>query len=341
MHPASAPAPQVERIRSLLATPRTIAITTHYNPDGDALGSSLGLAHVLRDLGHTVNVVLPNLPPPNLHWMPGFAGVLVWERERDRCEKAIGACEVLFCLDFNRPDRVGGLEASLARAPIKVLIDHHRDPDGFAQVTISDITACATSQMVFDLLAAMGLADRVNAAAATCLYTGIMTDSGSFRFSSTTPHTLHVAAELMQRGAEPERIHSAVMDDNTADRMRLLGFTLSERMQVLPDLGAVVMWLGLDDLARFNYKPGDTEGFVNYGLGIRGMRLAAFLMERPDMVKLSLRSKGTLPVNELLAAHFQGGGHANAAGGRAVGPLQEVVGRLLKELPPFLARYPA
>lgn len=327
-------------LKAALAQPINIAITTHYNPDGDALGSSLGLARVLAISGHTVNVVLPNTPSVDLHWMPGYSGCVAGDTAKQHAERLMRECDLLFCLDFNRPDRVNGLEAALLAAKDKVLIDHHRDPAPFARINFSDTRACATAQMVYDVLVALGLADLIDEEVATCLYTGILTDSGSFRFSSTTPHTMHVAAELMARGAVPDRIYSAIMDNNTVDRMRLFGFALSERMEHFPELHASLIVLSKEDLARFNYRQGDTEGLVNQGLTIRGNRLAAFIVERPEVVKLSMRSKGPIPVNEFLAAHFKGGGHANAAGGHSDLPLSDVVGIFKRELPAFLQKHP-
>ena len=340
MHFPSAPAAAVASLRELLARPRSIAIVTHFNPDGDALGSSFGLCSVLKKLGHKAVVVLPNTPPQNLHWMPGYAEALAFDKDKETSERTVRESELLFCLDFNKPDRVGNLEAALRAATTKVLIDHHRHPDTFAAVSFSDIQACSTAQMVFDIVSALGHAELIDADAATCLYTGIMTDSGSFRFSSTTPHTLEVAAELMGRGVVPERIHEAIMDDNTEMRLKLLGFALNDRLTVYPELRTAVIVLSNDDLTRYNYQPGDTEGLVNYGLSIRGVRMAAFIVERPDIVKLSLRSKGALPVNEFLTQHFNGGGHGNAAGGHAKEPLASVVERFLRELPAFLSAHP-
>ncbi len=338
----SAPAAAVTSLRELLAQPRSIAIVTHFNPDGDALGSSFGLCSVLKKLGHKAVVVLPNTPPQNLQWMPDYADAIAWDKNKEASERTVRESEVLFCLDFNKPDRVGSLETALRAAPTKVLIDRHRHPDDFAAVSFSDVSACSTAQMVFDIVSALGHADLIDADSATCLYTGIMTDSGSFRFSSTTPHTLEVAGELMKRGVVPERIHEAIMDDNTELRLKLLGFALNERLTLYPELRTALIVLSNDDLTRYNYQPGDTEGLVNYGLSIRGVRMAAFIVERPDVVKLSLRSKGNLPVNEFLTKHFSGGGHGNAAGGHAKEePLASVVERFLRELPAFLAAHPA
>lgn len=340
MHFPSAPADMIKALASLLERPRSISIISHMNPDPDALGSSLGLAGVLRKAGHQVQVVMPNTPSGDMHWMPGSAGILCHDRDRVGSEKALRECELLFCLDFNRPDRVGEAEGALRAAPLRVLIDHHRDPDAFTSITFSDTNAPATAQMIVDIVCALGHEAHIDNDAATNLYTGILTDTGSFRFSSTTPHTLRVGAKLMELGAVPERIHSALSDNNTVDRLRLLGFALSERLVVYPELKAAVISLSASDLARFNFRPGDTEGLVNYGLSISGMRLAALVIERPEQVRLSLRTKGKLPVNLFLGEHFNGGGHANASGGHMKGPLQVVLDKLMQELPAFIARYP-
>lgn len=336
----SADDPALLQLRELLSVPRNCVIVTHYNPDGDALGSSFGLLGALRALGHAAQVVLPNTAPSNLHWMPGYSTVLAADVESDRAKGVISNADVLFCLDFNRPDRVGGLEESLRCSPFKVLIDHHQRPDGFARIAFSDTDSCSTCQMVFDILVALKAEEHIDRDMATCLYTGIMTDSGSFRYSSTTPHTMRVAAALMEKGAVPDQVFSAVMDDNSEHRLKLLGFTLAERMKVHPELATSVITLGQKDLERFHFKPGDTEGFVNYGLSIRGIRLAAFFVERSDRVKISLRSKGKLPVDRFLAAHFDGGGHANAAGGQSTSSLSDVVERFMELLPPFIAAHP-
>lgn len=340
MHFPSAPPASVKDLGTMLSGPKRCAIVTHYNPDGDAIGSSLGLQHVLRKAGHSVTVVLPNTPPAFLHWLPGFSSCIPFTERGAEALAAIAEADVLFCLDFNRTDRVGGLEQAVKDAPVKVLIDHHQDPEAFAQVTFSDTTACATSQMVVDIVHALGYAQYLDADAATCLYTGIVTDSGSFRFSSTTPHTMRVAADLMDRGVVITRVHESIMDDNRLSRLKLLGFTLNERMEVLPELGTAIISLSMADLQRFDFQPGDTEGFVNYGLSIRGIRLAAFFVQRPDMVKVSLRSKGDLAVDRFVKEHFNGGGHRNAAGGQTKESLTEAVARFHALLPTFIANHP-
>lgn len=335
------PTQAVDALRDLLSAPRRVAVVTHHNPDGDAMGSGLGWCRLLRAAGHDAVLVLPNTPAHFLHWLPGFEEALACDQERDVALARVRDCEVLFCLDFNRLDRIGELQEAAEAAPVRVLIDHHRDPsDGF-QVVFSDISASSTCQLVHDIALALGWEELIDTDTATCLYTGLMTDSGSFRFSSTSAHTHRVAAALLAKGVEPDQVYEAVMDDNPEHRLRLLGFTLSERLTVHPELGTAVIRLSAEDLARHEFHPGDTEGFVNYGLSIRGVRLAAFFMQRGDEVKISLRSKGDLPVNEFLSAHFSGGGHRNAAGGRSTLGLDRTVARFLELLPAFMEAHPA
>ncbi|MBL7951542.1 MAG: DHH family phosphoesterase [Flavobacteriales bacterium] len=340
MSSPTVPAEELEKLREMLAKPRRIAIVSHYNPDGDAIGSSVGLMHILRAAGHSAKVVLPNTPADFLDWLPGRSEALCFDRSPDASLSTIRTSDMVLCLDFNQLDRIGGLEDAVRGAKVKVLIDHHQQPGDFAAVIFSDITASSTCQMVYDIALGLGLDEHIGLEAATCLYTGMVTDSGSFRFRSTTPHTMRVAADLMERGVAIDAIHSSIADTNSADRLRLLGFTLSERMTVLPDLRTTVIGLNKDDLKRFNFRTGDTEGFVNYGLSIKGMRLAAFFMERPDVIKISLRSKGDLPVDRFLKEHFEGGGHANAAGGQSKESLEVAVQRFMSLLPAFLAAHP-
>jgi phosphoesterase RecJ-like protein len=288
-----------------------------------------------------VDVVLPNTTPGFLNWLPGHADVILFDKQRARAEAVLQQADAVFCLDFNRLDRVGSAEASLRAVSHRVLIDHHQDPEDMAEIRFSDTSAPATCQMIYDIICAMGHVELIDVNVATCLYTGLVTDTGSFRFRSTTPHTMRVAADLMERGVRIDEVHSAITDDNSPDRLRLLGFMLTERMTVLPEMGTALISLSLDDLHRFNFSPGDTEGFVNYGLSIRGIRLAAFFVERPDLVKISMRSKGDLPVDTFLRAHFNGGGHRNAAGGQSKAGLKETMEQFMRFLPELLEAHPA
>lgn len=337
----SLPAEQLALLRQLLDRPRRVAVVSHHNPDGDAVGSSVGLVHLLKAAGHHARVVLPNTPADFLDWMPGRADVLCLDRSPDAALSTIRTSDLVFCLDFNRLDRIGGLEEVVRAARTKVLIDHHQDPEDFAVATFSDTSASSTCQLVVDIAKALGWEPYFDRDSATCLYTGMVTDSGSFRFRSTTPHTMRTAADLLALGVDLDLVHGNLSDTNSEDRLRLLGFTLLERMTVLPALRTVIIGLGQDDLKKHGFRPGDTEGFVNYGLSIKGTRLAAFFVEHPDMVKISLRSKGDLPVDRFLKEHFNGGGHVNAAGGRSELRLEAAVQRFMSLLPAFLEAHPA
>lgn len=334
-------AEQATQLARILDKPRRVAVTTHVNPDGDAMGSSLGLARVLEAMGHTVRVVLPNPAPANLRWMPGYDQALDHWSHREESEQAVGKAQVVFALDYNQVERVKDLAPLVDAAPLRVMIDHHRNPDEGFDLIISEVGASSTCQLVYDVIVALGQRNLIDADVATCLYTGIMTDSGSFRFASTTPHTHQVAAELLRCGALPDRIHGAIMEDNRLERLRLTGFALSERLEVVEEGKAAIIALSTADLERLNYVPGDTEGLVNWGLTIRGVRVSAFLAEHQGIVKCSLRSKGALPVNEFMASHFSGGGHANAAGGRFDGELEDALKKLRAELPAFLKEHAA
>ena len=329
------------QLRHFLEVPRRVAIVTHYNPDGDAIGSSLGLMHLLRGMGHDVQVVLPNSAPSFLNWLPGLSDAVPFDKRPEHAKELLGRAELLCCLDFNRMDRVGQLQEALSNLNVqRVLIDHHQDPDPAFTLAISDTGSCATCQLVADMVGPMGWGAALDKQVATCLYTGLVTDSGSFRFRSTSAHTMRVAAALMDKGVEIERVHQAISDDNSVERLRLLGLLLAERMTVLQEEGVVMLMLSKEDLERHGHRPGDTEGFVNYGLSIRGIRLSAFFVERHDHVKLSLRSKGTFAVDRFLRDHFDGGGHANAAGGQFKGGLDAAVARFKELLPELLAQRP-
>ncbi len=324
---------KAEQLKSYIDRAQRIVIVAHHNPDGDAMGSSLGLAHVLRVQGKEVEVIMPNTPAQYLQWMPGADQVIAFESDKEKALKLIAGSELLFCLDFNRADRVRDLEKPIRAAKVKVVIDHHQEPEEFADLLISDVQASSTCQLIHDVLSSIGMKGLIGLDAATCLYTGMVTDSGSFRFRNTTPHTMRVAADLMEKGVEIDRVHSSIMDDNSVERLKLLGFTLTERMEVLEDLSTTILWLDKADLERFGYKPGDTEGIVNYGLSIRGVRLSAFFMERADGIKISVRSKGSLAVDRLMKEHFEGGGHINAAGGQTKETMQEAIARFKSLLP--------
>ena len=314
-----------------------IVITTHKNPDGDAVGSSIGLALVLRKMGKEVSVIVPNRYPDFLHWLPGQELVSDFLADPKKARELIFDADLLFALDYNDLSRIGEVEHAMrkATAPI-IMVDHHLNPSDFAEVMISDATQCATAQMVYFLIEEWDKTDLIDREVGENLYTGIMTDSGSFRFSSTTSQTHYVAAALLDKGVVPNHVHESIFDTNSIDRMHLLGFALNERMKVMEEYQTAYIYLSAEELAKYNFKPGDTEGFVNFALSITGIRFAAFFAEKDGIIKISFRSKGDVPANEFSSNHFNGGGHLNAAGGMSRKGLNETVREFVNLVPEFM-----
>jgi phosphoesterase RecJ-like protein len=322
---------QTAEIKELLGARKKIVITTHQNPDGDAMGSTLGLYHFLKALKHQVQIITPNAWPIFLSWMPGIDKVLSADLHAKKAEKLIEEADIIFSLDYNALHRTAQLEPLIEKsAAIKILIDHHLQPQDFAAYSYSDSNASSTCEMVFEFIQFLGFENTIDSNAANCLYTGIMTDTGSFRHKSTTAECHKIAGQLIERGADIAMIHQSVYDTNTIERMRLLGYCLSEKLTVLPDFHTSFISLSKEDLGRFGHKKGDTEGIVNYGLGISGMVLSAIFIEHDDLIKISFRSKGDFDVNLFSRNNFGGGGHKNAAGGKSELSLDETITKFIK-----------
>jgi len=324
-------------IKTLLQSPKKIVIVPHKNPDGDAIGSTLGLYLYLLKYNHEVRVIAPNDYPDFLKWMPSEAAVLKYDAQTEASERLIEQAEILFTLDFNALNRTGDMEPVLAKSEaIKIMIDHHQQPDDYALYTYSDVRMSSTCEMVYHFIDMLSDVDKIDADIATCLYTGIMTDTGSFRFSSTTATTHKVIADLIDKGAENAEIHNAIYDTNSYNRLQLLGCTLSN-LKVLPEYRTAYITLSQQELNNFDYKKGDTEGFVNYALSLQNIIFAAIFIEdqKQNIIKISLRSKGEFSVNEFSRAHFSGGGHTNAAGGKSDTDLNETVEKFISILPSY------
>lgn len=324
-------------LKELLNQPCKIVITTHHKPDGDAMGSSLGLYNYLIQKGHHVRVITPSDYPHFLHWLPHNPEVIVYPEHEALSKQLVNDADLVFGLDFNALSRINELGAVVGAAKAKkVMIDHHLEPEGFDDYRYWNINASSTAQLVYEFIVeVMGEPELINKNVATCLYTGIMTDSGSFRFPTTTSHVHRVVADLIDRGADNFRIHQLVYDNSSENRLRFLGYCLSEKLEVLPEFNTALISVSKEDLKRFNIITGDTEGIVNYALSINGIRLAAFIIERPDKIKLSLRSVGDFPANEICKKYFGGGGHRNAAGGHADDTLENVVKKMKLILPEY------
>ena len=317
---------QLQEIKNLLLPENKVVIITHYNPDGDAIGSSLGLKHFLKELGLEPIVIVPNDFPKFLKWMPEAKKTIIADYKRKMASDAIKDADVIFCLDFNAHNRIGIVGDWLANATAKkILIDHHQQPEDFDFV-YSDVTIPATCQMIYHFIEALGKEDLVNQNIAECLYTGIMTDTGGFRFRSTSATTHRIVANLIEKGADPAMITSNTWDTNTVSRLHLLSLILG-RIELVQDGKVAILYLKRDELKEFGFEKGDTEGFVNYGLSIAGTKMSAFFMEDlyEDFIKISFRSKDDVDTNAFARAHFNGGGHINASGGKYFKNIQETI----------------
>lgn len=318
---------QIEQVCSLLKEPKFIAVIPHRNPDGDAMGSTLALYHFLKQLGHKPIVISPNDFPPNLAFLPGSDKVLVFEKDKSNVASVLQKAELVFTLDFNALHRVGEMEEVLRTLSVPfVMIDHHEAPADYAVVAFSDTAFGSTCEMVYRFIEYLGQIDLIDKTIATCIYTGITTDSGSFRFPKTTPETHRIVANLLEKGVRNSEIHSQLFDNNSYNSLQLLGRAL-QNLKVLPQYKASYITLTQAELDEFNYHKGDTEGIVNYGLSVKGIIFTAIFIENKEegIIKISLRSKGNFDVNKLAREYFNGGGHINAAGGRTFVSMKETI----------------
>ena len=326
-----------EIVQNLLDTPQKIVIVGHKNPDGDAVGSCLGLSLLLKSIGHFTTVIMPNDFPDFLKWLPGVEEVIVYEKEVENSSKLIIEADLIFTLDFNSLDRIGDLEPLLRESSAQfVMIDHHQQPADFAAATFSDVSMSSTAEMVFHFMEALGHKDKLSKEIAVNLYLGIMTDTGSFRYSATTPTTHRVAAQLLEAGADSATIHQNVYDTNSPDRMKLLGVALNN-LNILFEYNTAYITLTQKELDDHDFKKGDTEGFVNYALSIKDIVFAVIFIEskQENMVKISLRSKGSFSVNDFARNHYEGGGHINAAGGKSSQSLNKTISEFITILPRY------
>ncbi|MCX6244230.1 MAG: bifunctional oligoribonuclease/PAP phosphatase NrnA [Bacteroidetes bacterium] len=326
----------IKEIIALLATPCKILITTHTNPDGDAIGASLALFGYLSKKGHEVAVVIPDQDPEFLKWMPFHENILVFREQPELCQQAISGAELIFSVDYNGLHRLNKMESVVRAATAKkILIDHHREPADDFDHKVSVIETSSTCELIYDFIAACGDVDLIDRDIASCIYTGIITDTGSFSYSCNYEKTYLITADLYRRGIDGEHIHRLVYDTYSESRLRLLGFSISEKLFVHQEFHAAYIALSSDDLTRFNYQVGDTEDIVNYALSIAGINLAALFSERDGVVRVSLRSKGNFSVNEIARKYFDGGGHVNAAGANSYHSLEETVRIFVEMLPEY------
>jgi bifunctional oligoribonuclease and PAP phosphatase NrnA len=323
-------------IKDLFKTPRKILLTSHTNPDGDAIGAVLATYLFFKDLGHDVSVIVPNSFPDYLAWMSGSGDIKIYENEKAACDLLFADAEILFSLDYNHPNRLKDAEPAFNHSgAIKILIDHHVQPktDAYHHV-FSTTETSSTSELIFDFIIQLN-PEALNRSIAECIYAGILTDTGSFSYSCNSEKTFRIVAALYSKGIDGVKISRMVYSTFSASRLRLLGYSLSEKLRVLPEYATAYISLTKDELDRFNYQVGDTEDVVNYALSIKGIRFAAMFMEREKKIRVSLRSVGDFSVNAFAREHFEGGGHKNAAGGDSYSSMEQTLAKFEQLLPSY------
>lgn len=321
-------------IKDIILRSRSIAVTSHHNPDGDAIGSILALTLLLKSMGKEAVALVPNDYPAFLKWMDGSNEILIFSQNHEKTLDFISRSDLIFCLDYNALHRTGAIEGALRKASgKKILIDHHPEPIlADFDFYLSVIEISSTAELLFRFIEGCSWHDRIGREIATGLFVGIMTDTGSFSFSCNYPDTFQITASLIRTGIDPEYIHRQVYDTYSENRLRLLGYCLSDKLTVLPELCAAFIALSKDELERFHHQVGDTEGVVNYALSIENIKIAILMTERKDRIRLSFRSKGDLSVNTIAREHFNGGGHRNAAGGDSFVSLGDTITKLREVL---------
>ncbi|SDK65623.1 phosphoesterase RecJ domain-containing protein [Catalinimonas alkaloidigena] len=325
-----------EAFRALISAPKRVVITTHHKPDADALGSSLALANFLKKKYHDVQVITSSDYPRFLHWMQGNEEVIVYDAatNHEQVEGLVNEADIIFCLDFSSLARTQDLEPLLRAAQATIVqIDHHLEPEEFADFVLWNNKASATCELVYDLFDMLDDSELIDKGIAECIYAGILTDTGSFRHPTTSARVHIIVAELIRAGVEPARIHKLIYDNYSENRLRFLGYALSEKLVVLPEYRTAYISITSEELQRFRYSTGDTEGFVNFALSIEGIVVGAVFIEREDAIKISFRSIGDFAVNVLAREHFEGGGHKNAAGGKSNLSIEDTVQKFINLLP--------
>lgn len=328
---------KINSFRKLLESKKqNIVIVSHRNPDGDAMGASCALYNFFLKLGHKVNIVVPNNYPQFLNWLPNIKNTLIYEWHKKKCDSVFKNCDILFAIDFNDLSRIREFEDKLMPVNCyKILIDHHPDPGSFADLKLSDTSVSSTSELIYLFIKSLQKQEIIDVNIAECLYTGIMTDTGNFSFNSSNRQTFDIVADLLDIGIDKDKIFSKVYNNYSADRMRLLGQCLLNKMTYLPEYSTAFIELTQEDIKNYNFKVGDSEGFVNIPMSIKGVKMSVLFTEKDDIIKISLRSKGNFPVNTIAKKYFKGGGHNNAAGGESSLPFKETVKKFISILDEF------
>ena len=318
----------IKRLEAIISESNFFVLTCHAGPDGDALGSTLGMAHYLRELGKEAMVVVPDAFPDVLAWMPGAQEIVRFDKHRDKAELLLAMADTIFVMDYNALSRVDDMGPLIGKSKAKkVLVDHHLQPESFCSLSFSYPRLSSTCEVVFRLIVAMGGYEQLSKSACECIYTGMMTDTGCFSYGPCTQEVYLIISMLMQKEINKDRIYNKVFNNYSEGRLRLMGYVLYKKMRVFPEHHAALITLSREEMARFNFNKGDSEGLVNIPLQMKGIYFSAFLREdtEKDLIRVSLRSQGTFPCNKFAAQYFSGGGHLNASGGQHNGTLQEAI----------------
>lgn len=330
---------KIEELSNALLRSNNIVITCHVAPDGDAIGSSLGLYHFLRKLGRNVTVVIPDMVPRNLHFLPGMKYTLVYTQQPEKSAAAIESADLIFSLDYNALHRIDKLAPVVEQAKAyKVMIDHHPEPEDFCNLIISHPEISSTCEVVFRVIWQMGRNRFITRAAAECIYTGMMTDTGNFTYNSNQPEIYNIIALLVKKGIDKDQIYNLACNTQTANKLQLNSYAICNKMELFPEYGAAMISLTHDEMSQYNFQKGDCDGLVNVPLSIKGIYFSVFIREDRDFVKISLRSQGDFAVNTIASEHFGGGGHLNAAGGEFYGTIDEAVAKFREILPIYCSK---
>jgi phosphoesterase RecJ-like protein len=326
----------IEELKVHLSTPKSIVITAHRNPDGDAIGASLGLYHFLNQFGHTVRIIFPSEYPSVFEWLEEVDKAIIYDLDKAKSEELVKEANIIFCLDYNSLDRVDKLGVFINESKaVKVMIDHHMDPEPFVDFMMSHPEASSTAEMIYTFIEQLGDKDKLNTSIGEAIFTGLLTDTGSFAYN-TNPNLFRVASELKALGVDDYKLQQAIFNTLPEKNLRLLGHCLANRMEIIPELHTGIIVLNKEDYIKFDIQRGDSEGIVNYILSVKGIKVAAFIREQPYIVKLSLRSKGDFSVQEIARDHFNGGGHMNASGGYSKKGLKDTLEKFKTILPAYI-----
>lgn len=324
----------IQEAKLMIESAQNIVITTHVSPDGDAIGSSLALSIFLKTIGKNASVIVPNDLPGFLKWMPNASDIIVYEKKKNIADNLIADADLICALDFNTLKRIENVAISVGdSAAKKMILDHHLDPGNFAELIISYPQFSSTSEMVFRLICRMGYFTEMTKECAECIYTGMMTDTGGFTYNSNSSEIYVIISELIKKGIDKDAIYDKVYNNYSESRYRLMGYMLYEKMKLYPEYGAAMISLTSEELSKYDFKKGDTEGFVNIPLSIKGIIFSAFFKEEGGKIKCSFRSQGDVATNVFAMNHFNGGGHKNASGGEMYKSMEETVKTFEEALP--------